>query len=256
MHPERLVHFLEVIAVIGRPISATKALRANELPKPTCDHSIQTLQQQGLTKEANNGGRYVVSERLIRIALMGKSDVDALRVAAAFLKVVLSNLSETVLLASFCKHKAEITRAKTPDNPSFACIHLGLGESLKHAYSFPKAIAALAEERLQNKILQGSLQVYTDHTKATREDQFSEFNAIGQQDFADYYQKIDIDISSGVSRITTENIAATFSACVVEPVSQFCRNIRYNFCRRLTHLVTKVNGAIKLCKVAQAQGKH
>ena len=87
MHLERLIHLLEIIAVVGRPVSATEAQIASGLPKPTCYRLMQTLQEQGLIEEPNNDGRYVIGERLIRIALLGKSDVDVRRVAAPLLKV-------------------------------------------------------------------------------------------------------------------------------------------------------------------------
>lgn len=249
MHPERLVHLLRVIAVIGRPISAREALRAGELPKLACNRLMQTLEQQRLTKEANNEGRYLVGERLIRIALLGKSDVDARRVAAAIIKVVTAKFSETVLPASFGKGKAEITHVETPEDPARVFIQSGLGEHPMRAYSCSKAIATFSEQHWQDIILKGSLQAYTDHTKAAREEQFAEANAVRDQDFGDCDQKIDIGLSNGISRITTENIAATFSASVVESVSRVSRNSRYNIGRRLTYLVTNANGAIQLCNV-------
>ena len=86
MHLERLINLLEIIAVVGRPVSATEVQVASGLPKPTCYRLVQTLQEQGLIEEPSNDGRYVIGERLIRIALLGKSDVDVRRVAAPLLK--------------------------------------------------------------------------------------------------------------------------------------------------------------------------
>ena len=36
MHLERLINLLEIIAVVGRPVSATEVQVASGLPKPTC----------------------------------------------------------------------------------------------------------------------------------------------------------------------------------------------------------------------------
>ena len=149
VHLERLIHLLEIIAVVGRPISATEAQIASGLPKPTCYRLMQTLQEQGLIEEPNNDGRYVIGERLIRIALLGKSDVDVRRVAAPLLKVAATKFNETVFLARFRDSKVEIIHVETPDDPARAFIHPGLGERPMHACSCSKAIAAFTEQNFQ-----------------------------------------------------------------------------------------------------------
>ena len=251
VHLERLIHLLEIIAVVGRPISATEAQIASGLPKPTCYRLMQTLQEQGLIEEPNNDGRYVIGERLIRIALLGKSDVDVRRVAAPLLKVAATKFNETVFLARFRDGKVEIIHVETPDDPARAFIHPGLGERPMHACSCSKAIAAFTEQNFQDKISQGSLQAYTDHTKATREDLLAEFDIIRKQGFADCDQEIDIGISSVAAPITIGNIGATFSVGAVGPVRRFGTDYRHNIGRQLTQLATKISGAIQLCNVAE-----
>jgi hypothetical protein len=151
VHLERLIHLLEIIAVVGRPISATEAQIASGLPKPTCYRLMQTLQEQGLIEEPNNDGRYVIGERLIRIALLGKSDVDVRRVAAPLLKVAATKFNETVFLARFRDSKVEIIHVETPDDPARAFIHPGLGERPMHACSCSKGNRSLHRTKLSRQ---------------------------------------------------------------------------------------------------------
>ena len=127
----------------------------------------------------------IIGERLIRIALLGKSDVDVRRCAAPILKTAATTFNETVFLARFRDSKVEIIHVETPDDPARAFIHPGLGERPMHACSCSKAIAAFTEPDFQDKILAGTLQQYTDHTKTTEADLRAEFTTIVEQGFAD-----------------------------------------------------------------------
>jgi len=82
MHLDRLIAILEMIAVAGRPLSVAEVQKATGLPKPTCYRLMQTLQEQRLVDDPDGSSRFVIGERLIRIALLGKSDVDVRRCSA------------------------------------------------------------------------------------------------------------------------------------------------------------------------------
>ena len=86
MHLDRLITLLELIAVAGRPISPAELLKATGLPKPTCYLLIQTLQDHRLVESPDNTGKVEIGERLIRLALLGKADVDVRKAAAPLLK--------------------------------------------------------------------------------------------------------------------------------------------------------------------------
>jgi len=155
MHLERLIQILEIIAVVGRPVTAGEVQSASGLPKPTCYRLVQTLQEQGLVDDTNNDGRYVIGERLIRVALLGKSDVDVRRVSAPLLKAAATTFNETVFLARFRDSKVEIIHVETPDDPSRAYIHPGIGERPMHACSCSKAIAASLKTGSERRLLMG-----------------------------------------------------------------------------------------------------
>lgn len=251
MHLERLIHLLEIIAVVGRPVSVVEVQAASGLPKPTCYRLMQTLLEQGLIDDPHGDARYVIGERTIRIALLGKSDVDVRRVSAPLLKGAANTYNETVFLSRFRDRKVEIIHVETPEDPGRAFIHPGLGERPLHACSCSKAIAAFAEESFQEAIMDGTLRAFTDHTKTTRAALMEEFQTIRQTGFADCDQEIDIGISSVAAPVTIGNIGATFSVGAVGPVRRFGAAYRQKIGRQLIQLATQISGAIQLCNVAE-----
>ena len=224
---------------------------ASGIPKPTCYRLVQTLLEQGLIEEPKGDGRYVIGEKLIRIALLGKSDVDVRRVASPLLRTAAGNFNETVFLGRFRDRKVEIIHVETPEDPARAFIHPGIGERPLHACSCSKAIAAFAEDGFKETILNGTLQAFTEYTKATRADLDAEFATIRAQGFADCDQEIDIGISSVAAPITIGNIGATFSVGAVGPVRRFGNDYRQNIGRQLIELASRISGAIQLCNVSE-----
>ena len=251
MHLERLIGLLEIISVAGRPVSVAEIHKATDLPKPTCYRLIQTLAEQKLLDDPQGNGTYVIGERMIRIALLGKSDVDVRRCAAPLLKAAATNFNETVFLARFRDSKVEIIHVETPDDPARAFIHPGLGVRPMHACSCSKAIAAFAEPAFQDAILTQSLKQYTEHTKITEHELRAEFAQIVQRGFADCDQEIDLGIASVAAPISIGNIGATFSVGAVGPIRRFGTEYRYQIGEKLTGLSQKISGAIQLCNVAE-----
>jgi DNA-binding IclR family transcriptional regulator len=251
MHLERLIGLLEIVAVAGRPVSVAEVQKATGLPKPTCYRLIQTLQEQKLLDQPAEDGKFIIGERMIRIALLGKSDVDVRRCAAPLLKSAATTFNETVFLARFRDSKVEIIHVETPDDPARAFIHPGLGERPMHACSCSKAIAAFAEPEFQECILSGSMKQYTEHTKTTKQDLRQEFAQIVQQGFADCDQEIDHGIASVAAPISIGNIGATFSVGAVGPIRRFEKEYRAEIGRKLTQISNKISGAIQLCNVAE-----
>ena len=251
MHLERLISVLEVVSVVGRPVSATEIQSATDVPKPTCYRLVQTLCEQGLIEDSNNDGRYIIGERLIRIALLGKSDVDVRRVSAPVLRTAASKVNETMFLARFRDGRVEIIHVETPEDPARAFIHPGMGERPMHACSCSKAIAAFAEKEFQDQIFDGTLKAYTDHTKTTREALLAEFETVRAQGFADCDQEIDVGIASVAAPVSIGNIGANFSIGAVGPIRRFNREYRHQIGAELVKISRQVSGAIQLCNVAE-----
>lgn len=242
---------LEVVAIAGRPVSASEIQKATALPKPTCYRLIQTLQDQGLVEAPSDDGRVVVGERLVRIALLGKSDVDVRRAAAPSLKTAAVRFNETVFLARFRNTQVEIIHVETPEDPGRAFVHPGLGVRPMHACSCSKAIAAFTEPEFQNAIISGSLRAYTQHTKTTEVELRAEFARIARRGFADCDQEIDLGIASVAAPVSIGNIGATFSVGAVGPIRRFGDAYRAEIGLQLVDLADRISGAIQLCNVAE-----
>ncbi|SEO16763.1 DNA-binding transcriptional regulator, IclR family [Salinihabitans flavidus] len=251
MHLDRLITILELIAIAGRSVSTAEIQKATGLPKPTCYRLVQTLQEQGLIEAPSGDGRVVIGERLIRIALLGKSDVDVRKAAAPLLKAAAIQFNETVFLARFRSSQVEIIHVETPEDPGRAFVHPGLGVRPMHACSCSKAIAAFAEPEFQTCIIGGSLKAYTEHTKTTETELRAEFARIAERGFADCDQEIDLGIASVAAPVSIGNIGAIFSVGAVGPIRRFGEADRSGIGLKLINLADRISGAIQLCNVAE-----
>ncbi|MDR9429000.1 MAG: IclR family transcriptional regulator [Salibaculum sp.] len=246
-----MIAVMEIIAVAGRPVSAVEVQKATGLPKPTCYRLLQALQEQGLVEAPSGDGRVVIGERLIRIALLGKSDADVRKAAAPLLKAAAVQFNETVFLARFRNDQVEIIHAETPEDPGRAFVHPGLGVRPMHACSCSKAIAAFAEPQFQDCIIGGTLRAYTEHTMTTADELRADFARIADRGFADCDQEIDLGIASVAAPVSIGNIGATFSVGAVGPIRRFGQDQRQAIGENLMELATRVSGAIQLCNVAE-----
>lgn len=250
MHFDRLINLLEIVAVAGRPVAVAEIHKATGLPRPTCYRLIQTLCEQQLLEQPAKDGQYVIGERLIRMALLGKSDSDVRRCSAPLLKASSNDFNETVFLARFRDNKVKIIHVETPDDPERAFIHPGLGERPLHACSCSKAIAAFAEPDFQESILSGVLKKYTEHTKTTKTDLRKEFALIAKRGFADCDQEIDPGIASVAAPVSIGNAGAIFSVGAVGPIRRFAKRYRQDVGRRLAVVSKNISGAIQLSEVS------
>jgi len=251
MHLERLIRLLEAVAVAGRPVTTSEVQKATGLPKPTCYRLIQSLSEESLLEQPLEDGKFVIGERLIRIAQLGQSDTDVIHCTAPILKSSANQFNETTFLSRFRNNKVEIIQVETPDDPTRAYIHPGLGVRPMHACSCSKAIAAFAEPTFQEQILAGSMKQYTEHTKITKQELRAEFAQIVEQGFADCDQEIDLGIGSVAAPVTIQKIGATYSVGAVGPIRRFDKTYRLKIGRKLTELSTRISGAIQLSNAVE-----
>lgn len=246
MHLDRLIAVLETVAIAGRPVSASELQKATGLPRPTCYRLLQTLAEHRLLDDPEGNARYLVGDRLIRIALMGKSDVDVGHAAAPAMREAATEFGESVFLSRFRNNGVEIIHVETPADPARAHIHPGLGFRPMHACSCSKAIAAFAEEGFRDDILKGPLRPYTEHTKTTPQHLRQEFQDIRQRGYAECIEEIELGVSSVAAPITLGNIGATFSVGATGPVRRFTGPYRAKIGADLMQVAAKVTAAIRL----------
>ena len=251
MHLDRLISILEIVAIAGRGLTAAEVQKATELPRPTCYRLLKTLAKHRLIDATNGNSQYVIGERLIRIALLGKSDIDVRSACGPALKAAAAQFGDTVFLARFRSRRVEIIHVETPNDPAGGFIHPGLGARPMHACSCSKAIAAFAEESFQEEILSGTLSAYTKYTKSTKAHLKAEFERIAKQGYAECDQEIDMGVSSVAAPVLIGHIGASFSVGAVGPVRRFKAAYRKEIGEELKQIAAKISAAIQLCNVAQ-----
>ena len=251
MHLDRLISVLETVAVAGRPVSASEVQQATGLPKPTCYRLLQSLADHRLLDDPEGNSRYLVGERLIRIALLGQADVDVRHAAAPTMKEAAIDFGEAVFLSRFRNKGVEIIHVETPTDPGRAYIHPGLGYRPMHACSCSKAIAAFAEEAFREDIINGPLKAYTDRTMVSQAELRQEFADIQARGYAECVEEIEIGVSSVAAPVRIGNIGATFSLGATGPIRRFTPAHRAKIGAELKQLAAKVSSAIKLYNTAE-----
>ncbi|MEM7750497.1 MAG: IclR family transcriptional regulator [Pseudomonadota bacterium] len=221
MNLDRLITVLESVAAAGRPISVADIQRVTGLPRPTCYRLVHTLTEHRLLNENDGASRYVIGERLKRIALLGQLDVDVCQAAASTLKETAIEFGEAVFLSRFRDKSVEIIHVETPVDAARSFIHPGLGNRPLHACSCSKAIAAFADEDFQNQLLASPLRAYTDQTKTEPGEIEQDFAVIRDRGYAECVEEIEVGVSSVAAPIRIGNIGVPFSVGATGPIRRF-----------------------------------
>ena len=250
MKLDRVMSVLECVAVAGRPITAAELQASTDLPRPTCYRLLQTLAQHRLLEE--NDGRYRIGDRLMRLALLGQTDVDVQRAAAPTMKEAAIGFGEAVFLSRFRDKGVEIIHVEAPSDPARSFIHPGLGFRPMHACSCSKAIAAFAEEAFREEILAGPMRAYTEHTKQDSDQLRAEFAAIQNTGFAECVEEIEMGVSSVAAPVRVGNIGATFSIGATGPVRRFTAKRRAEIGSDLIRLSAQIAAALRLQEAVTA----
>lgn len=247
MHLDRLLQILETVAIAGRPLTAAEIQTATGLPRPTCYRLLQTLSDSGLLDDnQQSSAHYQLGQRLMRLAMMGKSDADVRRAALPTLKDAADHFGEATFLSRFRNRGVEIIHVETPSDPGRAYMHPGLGFRPMHACSCSKAIAAFAEADFQQTILDGPMKAYTDHTKTSREQLAKEFATIRERGFAECVEEIETGVSSVAAPVHNGSVGATLSIGTIGPVRRFTGRYRATLGTQLQQQAEKVAAAMEL----------
>ncbi len=251
MHLDRLITVLESVAVAGRAVTVAEIQQATGLPRPTCYRLLQTMAEHRLVDEPEPG-RYLVGERMVRLALLGQSDMDVCQAAAPTLKDAAHQFGEAVFLSRYRNKGVEIIHVEAPRDVSRSFVHPGLGFRPMHACSCSKVIAAFAEESLREEILAGPMRSFTPNTKRDPDILRAEFSGIRQAGFAECVEEIEVGVSSVAAPIRIGNIGATFSIGATGPVRRFTGRRRAEIGRDLCAYADKAALALQMYGVERA----
>ena len=246
MHLNRLIAVLETVAIAGRAVSPADVQRATGLPRPTCYRLLQTLAEHRLLDEPEGASRYLIGERLKRIAILGQPDVDVCRAAVPTLRETAIEFGEAVFLSRFRDRKVEIIHVETPVDAARSFIHPGLGNRPMHACSCSKAIAAFADQEFQSEILSSPLRAYTEQTKTLPGEIEREFAAIRDCGYAECVEEIEVGVSSVAAPIRIGNLGVPFSVGATGPIRRFTRHHRKKIGTRLIGIADQIAANLQL----------
>ena len=250
MHLDRLISVLETVAIAGRAVSPGDVQRATGLPRPTCYRLLQTLAEHGLLDEPEEASRYLIGERLKRIAVLGRTDGDVCQAVAPTLKATATAFGEAVFLSRFRNRSVEIIHVETPADSARSFIHPGLGNRPLHACSCSKAIAAFADPDFQGEILASPLRAYTDSTKTEPGAIEREVGEIRKRGFAECVEEIEVGVSSVAAPIRIGNLGVPFSVGATGPIRRFNRNHREKIGAGLIEVADQIAANLQLAQAS------
>ena len=251
MHLERLIAILEIIAVSGRAISVSDIQKATALPKPTVYRLCSALADHHLIDNDEDNSRYVIGERLIRIALLGKSDVDVRRVAAPILAKSAINFGETVYLSRYRTGGIDIIHVETPNDPTRGHIYPGLGALPHNCMASAFAMAAFAEDTFCKEIINNVINPFKETRNNAQGSVPANLDHIRKAGFAHIEQLTEFGATSISAPISIGTLGATFAIGVVGPNDRLLEETTKNIGKELIEISSQVCGAIQLCNVSE-----
>lgn len=248
MHLDRLIAVLETVAIAGRAVSPADVQRATGLPRPTCYRLLQTLAEHRLLDEPEGRSRYLIGQRLKRMAILGQPDVDVSQAAAPMLRETAIKIGEAVFLSRFRDRTVEIIHVETPVDAKRSFIHPGLGNRPLHACSCSKAIAAFAGKAFQREVLSSPLRAYTEQTKTLPVDIEREFAAIRDRGFAECVEEIEVGVSSVAAPIRIGSLGVPFSVGATGPIRRFTSRHREKIGTGLIEVADRIAANLQLAQ--------
>lgn len=221
MNLDRLISVLEAVAAAHRPVSAPELQKMTDLPRPTCYRLLEMLAEHQMLDDPHSTSRYIIGERLIRIALLGKTDADVCSATSPTLRNAAIEFGETVFISRFSNNRVAIIHVETPKDPKISYVHPGLGFRPMHACSCAKAIAAFSDQKIRDRILSGSMKSYTDHTQTNPNELQREFQEIRRCGFAECVEEIETGVSSVAAPVDIKGLGPLFSVGAIGPIRRF-----------------------------------
>jgi len=249
MHLARVMKVLEAVAMAGRPVTASEVQQLTDLPRPTCYRLLHSMQAEQLLDEVSSG-RFIVGESLVRLALLGQTDVDICRSAAPTLQRAADDLGEAVFLSRFRNRGVEIIHVEVPGDAKRSFVHPGLGFRPMHACSCSKVIAAFADDTFRQDILSGPMRSFTEYTRCDPQRLSREFDQILSSGYAECVQEIELGVSSVAAPVQIGSVGALYSIGATGPVRRFTKDRRAQIGEQLCQIAQKMGHSLQVAGAA------
>ena len=219
----RFCDILEAVAAAGTPVSAGDLARLTGLPRPTSYRLVAALLKHGLLDNDNGTGRYRLGERIMRLAVTGRTDADIAGAVSPQLKKLVAKTGETAFLSRFRDGGIDLIHVEVPHDQSRGFIHPGLGRRPVHACSSAKAIAAYLPESVRGEMLAGDNERFNAATLTERQAVLQELEITRERGYAVCAEEIDEGVVSIAVPVSIEPIGVVFSLGVVGPAKRLVR---------------------------------
>ena len=249
MHLARVMKVLEAVAMAGRPVTASEVQQLTDLPRPTCYRLLHSMQAEQLLDEVSSG-RFIVGESLVRLALLGQTDVNICRSAAPTLQRAADELGEAVFLSRFRNRGVEIIHVEVPGDAKRSFVHPGLGFRPMHACSCSKVIAAFADDTFRQDILSGPMRSFTEYTRCDPRRLSREFDHILSSGYAECVQEIELGVSSVAAPVQIGSVGALYSIGATGPVRRFTKDRRAQIGEQLCQMAQKMGHSLQVAGAA------
>jgi DNA-binding IclR family transcriptional regulator len=233
----------------GRPVTASEVQQLTDLPRPTCYRLLHSMQAEQLLDEVSSG-RFIVGESLVRLALLGQTDVDICRSAAPTLQRAADDLGEAVFLSRFRNRGVEIIHVEVPGDAKRSFVHPGLGFRPMHACSCSKVIAAFADDTFRQDILSGPMRSFTEYTRCDPQRLSREFDQILSSGYAECVQEIELGVSSVAAPVQIGSVGALCSIGATGPVRRFTKDRRAQIGEQLCQMAQKIGNSLQVAGAA------
>jgi len=237
------------VAMAGRPVTASEVQQLTDLPRPTCYRLLHSMQAEQLLDEVSSG-RFIVGESLVRLALLGQTDVDICRSAAPTLQRAADDLGEAVFLSRFRNRGVEIIHVEVPGDAKRSFVHPGLGFRPMHACSCSKVIAAFADDTFRQDILSGPMRSFTEYTRCDPQRLSREFDQILSSGYAECVQEIELGVSSVAAPVQIGSVGALYSIGATGPVRRFTKDRRAQIGEQLCQMAQKMGHSLQVAGAA------
>ena len=251
MHLDRVMKILEAVATTGRPVSALEVQNLTDLPRPTCYRLLQTMTAQRLLDEPETG-RFLVGERMVRLAFLAQPDGDICLAAAPTLQEAADQFGEAIFLSRLRSKGVEIIHVEVPKDAKRSFIHPGLGFRPMHACSCSKVIAAYAKDGFRDDILARPMRSFTKKTKNDPQALRREFDSIRAEGYAECVEEIEVGVCSVAAPVQIGAIGPTFSIGATGPVRRFTQARRAEIGGALQSISQTVSQVLMLHGTARA----
>ena len=253
---ERLIKLLEAVAGSAEPVSAIELSRILDVPRATLYRNISTLVDCGFLDETNNGSRYVLGMRFVKIALTGKSDSHVINAVAGVMRSLVAEMGETGFLARYRAGRVDLIHNEVPSDPSVSYIYPGLGPRPAHACSSAKAIAAFILPELRDELIETNPLRFNSSTIIEADLIEKELNQVKRYGYAICDGEIDEGVTSVAVPVNVDRLGAIFSIGIVGPSHRIKPVIQNRILPFLTQEAVRAAAAIQHCSISDADATN